>query len=218
MFHQFNCREENRPDYREARAVLKYRPDIIIFETPEENGKPDSVFNKYIPSKKPQRQIRAIQRNLQRVAKRFGYAKSDIQTWRNIARLWEEGHEVLLFNVDAPNELRSEWFDVWENTYPCSLKNWVWWIHIYLRDRIMANHLKSILKKYPKEKSKTILIFLQSFHWKHVQFLLSDPSKSQIWNYYFGRFHDVSRSTIAFRIKKLNKTYFKYWGKVSDFK
>lgn len=218
IFHQFDCKEENRPDYRQARAVLKYRPDIIIFETPEKNGTPDSPFNKYGPGKKPQKKIEERLNSLEREAKRFGYAKSDIRTLQNINQLWRTGHEVLLFNVDAPLELRGEWFDAWEGMYPCASKNWLWWVRIYLRERIMANHLKSILKKYKKGKPLTILIFLQVFHWRHVEFLLSDPSKSQIWNYYFGKFQKVERSAIGSRIKKVNKIFYKYWKKFSDFK
>lgn len=215
-FYQFNCREQNRPDYRQARAVLKYRPDIIIFEAPEKNGSPDVIFNRYVCDKKPKEEIKKIQNDLKRVSKEFGYVLSDVRTWQNIDSLWKMGHNTLLYNVDAPSELRSKWFEVWEHMYPCAAKNWLWWVRIYLRERIMANHIKNILRNYKEKSNPTILIFLQSFHWIHVKFLLTNPSKNEIWDYYFGDFREITRKNIAIKIKKMNSIFYKYWKKYSD--
>ena len=122
----------------------------------------------------------------------------------------------LLFNVDAPKELRSEWFDVWNNMYPCALKNWLWWVPIFIRERIMAKNICHILENYKEKENPKILIFLQSFHWRHVKFLLSEPSKDKIWEYYFGKFDRISKEHISEKIKKLNKTYYKYWKKYAE--
>lgn len=217
IYRQVNCVEGNRPDYRQARAVLRYNPDIIIFEMPEKNGVSDSLFNRYIPSKKPQRKILAVQDSLRIAAKKFKYALSDICTWENIAALWKKGNDIKLYNVDAPQELRSEAFAEKEYIYPSALKHWEWWVPIYLRERIMANHLKTILENYRSKERPVILIFLQSFHWQHVRFLLTNPSRAEIWKYYFGRFPKIRRDTIKLKIKKLNRVYYKYWQRYSDF-
>lgn len=217
IFHQINCREQNRPDYRQARAIIKYRPDIVIFEYPEIKGNPNSIFNKFSTDKKPLNKIRSIQNALKVSAKRYGYALSDVRTWQNISRLWSEGHNILLYNVDAPHELRNEWFEVWENTYPCALKNWLWWVRIYLRERIMANHIRSIIEEYKGKNNPKILIFLQRFHWTHVKFLLSNPTNAQIWNYYFGKFPQMNEKIIGLKIRRLNRIYYKYWKKYSHF-
>ncbi|MDD3101568.1 MAG: hypothetical protein PHE59_00240 [Patescibacteria group bacterium] len=216
-FHQFNCREQNRVDLRQARAVLKYKPDIIIFEQPEKDGNPESIFNKYDCKNKPFRKVSIIKKNLKEVSREFRYALSMVKTFENIERLWHDGHDILLYNVDGPQELRADFFEVWYNMYPCATKNWLWWVYIYLRERIMANHIHLILKKYKIKNNPKILIFIQSFHWKHVKFLLSNPSKKEIWNYYFGKFSEITPPTIAKRIRKNNELFYKYWEKYSDF-
>jgi len=216
---QFDIREENRKDYRQARAVLKYRPDIIIFENPEHNLSPESKFNKYSPQNKPMKEFLAIQKYFKIAAKEgFGYALSDIKTWKNIMQLWREGHNVLIYDVDGPAELRQEFFHVWRHMYPCALKNWLWVAcRFYIREVIMAKHVCNILKKYKAKTNPTILICLQKIHWVHVKFLLSNPSKEKIWKYYFGRFKEISRKNITSKIKKENKVFYKYWKKYSGF-
>lgn len=224
-FIQINCREEintrnwKQPDYRQAEAVLKYRPDIIIFENVEKNGSPETIFNEYSTENKPVKEVLAIQKNLRMNARKpgLGDALSDVKTWENIMRLWREGHEVLVYNVDAPKELRKEFFEVWRHMYPCALKNWLWWVRIYLREVIMARHIRNILKKYKAKENPIILICLQSFHWEHVKFLLDNPSKGDIWKYYFSKFKEVSRKNIAGKIKKENKIFYMYWKKLSGF-
>jgi len=217
IYHQVNCREQNKVDLRQAKAVLKYKPDIIIFELPEKNNSPETVFNKYNCRQKPVVKIKLIKKNLKKSAKQFGYALSDIKVWENIEYLWQQEKNVLLYNIDGPTELRQEFFEVWQNMYPSAKKNWLWWVSIYLRDRIMANHLQSILKKYKFQKNPVILIFLQNFHWQHVKFLLKNPTSQEIWQYYFGKFSEINIKTISHRIKKNNKLFYRYWKKYSDF-
>jgi len=217
-YHQFDCVEKNEPDDRQADAILKYRPDIIILEGPEREGKPDLIFNAYGPHEKPKKEIADVMDGLRIASKQFGYAVSDMKAFENVQRLWNEGHNVLEYGVDGPKELRSEFYEVWNHCYPCAKKNWLWWVHIYLRERIMANHMANILKNYQDKPNPVILILLQSFHWKHVKFLLKNPSKVQVWGYYFGKFPEVTPETIAEMIKRNNKVFYKYWMKYSDFK
>ncbi len=88
-FHQFDCREQNRTDLRQARAVLKYKPDIIIFELAGKRGSPETIFNKYDCENKPFGEIAIIQKSLKKASRKFGYALSNIKTWGNIKQLCE---------------------------------------------------------------------------------------------------------------------------------
>ena len=213
---QIDCRETRKLDLRQARAVLQYKPDIIILEYPNNNKTPNMIFNKYSPANKPLKKLPKFSRETFIINP---WVKSDIVMWNNIAYLWgKEKHQVLLYPVDAPTELVKEWFLVWDNMYPCALKNWLWWTRIYLRERYMAKNIQWILSHYLLKKKPTILIFLQSFHWKHVKFLLENPSAKQIWNYYFGRFKNLQPFLVPQTLKKENMIFYKHWGMVSGFK
>jgi len=217
-FIQFDCREMNKLDLRQANAVLEYKPDIIILEYPNNNKTPDLLFNKYDVLKKPKGMVRErVKEFSDEILKIHPWVKADTIMWRNVVGLWAKGHQVLVYAIDAPSELTSEWLEVWRYTYPCVKKNWPWWVQIYLRERMMANNVQWILRNYKEKENPTTLIFLQSFHWDHVKFLLKNPSKKEIWNYYFGKFSEVNKSDIAMKIKSLNKIFHKYWKKVSDF-
>lgn len=220
IFHQLNCKETRRADYRQARAVLKYKPDIIIFELPEQKGRAESPYNKLACDKKPKKEIESQIKNLVNEYKKSkdGVALSDAKTWENILKTWDAGTNTKLFFVDAPKEFRQELFEVWHGCYPCATNNWLWWVQIYLRERIMANHIQKILSGYKEKESPVILIFLQSFHWIHVKYLLSNPSKNDIYKYYFGKFWRINQKNIKEKIKKNNKTFYKYWMKYSDIK
>lgn len=215
-FIQIDCRETKNVDLRQARAVLKYRPDIIILEYPSDKIGPDTIFNKYRPENKPLKKLPKFSKETLAINP---WVKSDIVMWENIVHLWKkENHQVLIYQADAPAELVKEWFFVWENMYPCALKNWLWWTRIYLRECYMAQNISWILSNYRINKNPTILIFLQGFHWEHVKFLLGNPSAKQIWSYYFGRFKDLQPSLVEQTLKKENKIFYKYWKLVSGFK
>ena len=215
---QFDCREEDKVDLRQANAVLRYRPDIIILEYPNNSKTPDLPFNQYGALQKPHKMVEErLKRFPRKVLKIHPWAKSDEMMWRNIVGLWREDHQIMVYAVDGPNELTREWLDVWKYSYPCIKKNWLWWVQVYLRERIMANNIRWILHNYKEKESPVVLVFLQSFHWQNVRFLLENPGKKQIWNHYFAGFSEVNRSNIVLKIKDLNKIFYKYWQKVSDF-
>lgn len=214
---QFDCKETDKLDLRQANAILKYKPDIVILEYPNNNKTPNLLLNKYSPLKKPRKLVKEKINGLSRkIFKIHPWARADIVIWKNITKLWAQNHQIFVYKVDAPHELTNELREFWDHTYPCVKKNWIWWVKIYLRERIMANNVQWILDHYKEKQNPTVLIFLQSFHWKHVKFLLNDPSKNKIWDYYFGKFN-ISQHNVAERIKKLNKVFYKYWQKVSDF-
>lgn len=222
---QVNCSEEintpnwSGPDYRRAHYVLKYKPDIIIFESANDSKNPDTIFNKYDCQHKPVKLVHELQKRLKRDSNipGTGDALSEIPVWGNIMKLWKEGHNVLLYNVDGSTELRKEFFEVWKYMYPCATKNWLWWVRIYLREKYMAKNIKWIIEKNKKREKLTIAIFLESFHWQHVKFLLKNPSKEKIWQYYFGKLKEVNRKDISKKIKKQNTVFYKYWNKIADF-
>jgi hypothetical protein len=74
------------------------------------------------------------------------------------------------------------------------------------------------LERHKNKEELIIAVFLQSFHWTHVKFLLSNPSKKQIWQYYFSKFREVKQENITQKIKEQNKIFYKYWNGISDFK
>ncbi len=215
---QFNCNETDELDLRQANAVLKYKPDIIILEYPNNNRTPDLLFNRYKALEKPKSMIKERVKDFSdKVLKIHPWARADTIMWKNVVSLWSKDHQVLVYAIDAPSELTKEWLDVWRYTYPSVKKNWIWWVQIYLRERIMANNMQWILKNYKEKENPITLIFLQDFHWSHVKFLLKNPSKNEIWDYYFKKFTEINRSNITIKIKNLNKIYYKYWKKFSDF-
>ena len=214
---QVDCKETNKLDLRQAEAVLKHKPDIIILEYPNNNQTPDLEFNRFGALEKPKKMVEErIKEFPGEVLKIHPWARADTVMWKNIANLWSSGHQVLVYAVDAPNELTREWLEVWSYTYPCVKKNWVWWVQIYLRERKMADNVRWILDHYEGKNNPTILVFLQNFHWDHVQFLLSGPTKDEIWDYYFGKFSSVNKDNIEEKIKSLNKVFYKYWKRFSS--
>ncbi len=214
---QVNCKEEKGIDMRQAEAALKYKPDIILLEYPNPNKTPNTIFNKYKPKDKPFYLVKKQQENLKEVQRTMPWVKSDIVMWENISWLWRQGHQVFVYNVDASSELTSELYEIWKNKYPNIKKNWLWWVRIYLRESIMTKNIQWILDNYKERKDPTILVFLQSFHWDHVKFLLKNPSKDKIWDYYFEKFSEVSKDNIEGKIKDLNKVFYKYWIRFADF-
>lgn len=214
---QFDCKETKQLDLRQANAVLEHKPDIIILEYPNNNKTPDSPFNKYQAQMKPKELLEERLKGFPKeVIRIHPWVKADEIMWKNIVQLWSEGHQIMVYTTDGPNELTRELLEVWNYTYPCVKKNWLWWVRIYLRERIMANNMNWILTNYKGVPNPTTLIFLQSFHWNNVQFLMGNPTKNEVYNYYFGKFPEVGKKDIAGRIKSLNKVFYKYWTRYSE--
>jgi hypothetical protein len=228
-YKQVNCNETDKLDLRQARAVLKFKPDMIILEYPNDTSTPGIELNNYSPFEKPKDLIEERLKPLSdQVLNKHPWAQSDLYMWQNIAKLWSEGKQVLVYQIDGPSELTSEWLEVWAHMYPCSTKNWVWWVQIYLRERLMANNMQRVLDEYKTKSNPRTLVFVQNeysykgqikgLHWGHVEYLLGKPSKEDIWQYYFGAFSkEVTRNTIAQKIKKLNPVFYSYWQRYSDF-
>ena len=214
QFIQANCVEGKNIDPRQAKAVRRYKPDIIFFELPSSKGNPSSPFNAYRVEKKPFKKIEKIKEGLRKEAKKTPYALSDVLVWNEIVSLWERGHNVLLFNIDAPQELRRNAFLQYRHTALSRAKRqWQFWTYLCVRDTIMARNMEKVLKKYAKKKKLVVAVFLQSIHWQHVQFLLNHPSQKRIWNYYFGRFPKLTPNIIEGELPKENPIFYRYWKK-----
>ena len=208
---QVNLPETEKLNLGQAEAVPKYEPDIIFLEYPNNEETPDTIYNKYSIDNKPFDQIEKQKEGLKDMLSVHPWAEADIVMWDNIAHLWRNGHECLVYRTDGPSELTSEWLLVWKNMYPCATRNWLWWVQIYLREKYMARNISWILAHYRTKLNPTVLVFLQSFHWRHVKFLLKNPSSKVEWQYYFGKFEGVTPELVIETIKKLNQVFYKYW-------
>jgi len=208
-FIQVSCREGASLDLRQARAVLRYKPDIIFLEYASNGRVPKDMAS----GANGILGIRRLQQSLKKIAHRDPWVKSDIAMWDGVLKLAEKGFGVEVYACDAPREVVTEWRTVWANMYPSALKNWLWWVRIYIRERYMARNIESVLKKSTK-RDLTVLIFLQSFHWEHVRFLMKKPAAKEVWKYYFARFKEISPSSIGKRIRQENKLFFRHWEKV----
>lgn len=216
-FVQRSCVEGNKIDLRQADAVLKYKPDIIIFEMPKGKNGPSTIFNRYSCKNKPFEIVDEKIKKLKIAAKKYPYALSDVVVWENIKKLWKEEVNTQIYNVDSSVFLRGNNLYS-EQKYSFAVKKWMFWVYLYLRDFYMAKNTKIVLDNYSKKENLTILICLQSIHWIHTQFLLTNPSKEKIWKYYFGKFKNIKPTKeIEVEIKKKSKILSYYWKKVQKF-
>lgn len=190
-FIQVGCKERDGIDPAQAKAVLKHKPDIILFEYPQNNKTPDTIFNKYLPAKKPKKEVTKMIQMLKVASKSQSWVQSDVQVFKNIDKLWSKGKQVYLYFIDAPSKITSARLD--ENNklhrpFPKIQKYLWWWKKMYARESYMTKHLKWILKKH-EEKDIKILVFLEKFHWNNVQFRMKAKSKEAIQEYYFSTFN-----------------------------
>lgn len=214
--HQFSCREENGVDHRQADAILRHNPDVIFWEAPSTGRKASLVFDPKKSPKKHEGQLKKITKSLQKVSKKYPWVVSDISVYKNAIELLKNGHRVRIYNVDAPSELLKETIiNKWNMMERPRRRgsHLLWWIYIYLRERIMTRNIQPLLKG----DRQTALMFLQKFHWLNVKFLLSNPTKDDIWRYYFGKFKNINKQNVSEIIKEKNKVLYKYWLRHSDF-
>jgi len=209
---QRNCIEGDKIDPRQADSVLKYRPDIIIFESPAEKNGPGMVFNVYPCDKKPLKKVDEIIQNAKNSAKEFPYAESGVAVWENIKKLWSEGNNVQVYKVDTPQDVRREHF-LMHMQYPECRKDPLFWAYLYIRDKTMAKNIKLALNDYSGKKDPVVAVFLQSIHWKHAEFLLKEPTPSEVWKYYFGRFPKLTVDALEETLSKRSKLLIEYWKK-----
>jgi hypothetical protein len=208
---QASCLESNKTDSRQADAVLRHRPDVIIFESPMPDSTYEDVCNHYLPHQKPIAVIRKRMQMLRQIAKKCPWVLSDVQMYENVIALWKKGHDIKLYHVDASPELLQIVTPNSQQLIPCRRGTYLmWWTRIFLRETFMTKNIAAILAKYQKTDA-TILIFLQKFHWINVLFRLKNPTKKQLWNFYFGKFKKLEKSSLTTKVKEFNPTLYKYW-------
>jgi hypothetical protein len=226
-FIQRNCSERQEIDIRGALAVKKYKPDIVIEELPMKGKTPDTIFNKYPANKKPLKEFeKMIHRKIISGIKNRD-ALSDVLLFQYIKDLWNEGKNTLIFYTDMQNSFRGTYKKYMKSSDDNEIWNdWLFWVYLFIRDCYMAKNVKWVLDNYKAKSNPTILIMIQSFHWRDIKFLFKNPSKQQIWKHYFGRLPDgdkklfphffknfpgVTPETIDGEIKKRSKIIYKYW-------
>jgi len=218
-FIQQNCVEGDSVDPRQANAVLRHAPDLIIFEAPRNTRSLGWPCNGASLTERKQA-VKERKQMLRNVARTYPWVWSEALLLDNVATLWESGHHLDLYDADAPSELLRETINNGWNRIQRPRRRGVhfpWWVYIYLRERMMANNITKIVARDTSRKS-TALVAMQKFHWLHVQFLLSHPAKSGIFRYYFGAFSGVSLRNINRTVYSVgNPVLQKYWDRVSDF-
>lgn len=216
---QFDCLESDKIDLRQANAVLRYKPTLIFFESP---GPAESTFNKYKPKEKPIQEFNELIQKLKKAGKEYPWVKSDVHTFNNIKKLWDEGHDVKLYPIDGPSELLCVDLKKFSKAGKAQPErrgtHFAWWVRIYLREKIMTQSVRKILQGVEEGSNEKVLAFVQKFHWKNVQFQLTNPTKEEMYIYYFGAFKDINPQSIGMKVKDTNPILYKYWKKYSDFK
>jgi hypothetical protein len=216
---QFNCLEGEGVDLHQANAVLRHKPTFIFFESP---GPAKSIFNKYKSKEKPAQEFKELIRELKKAGKEYPWVNSDVYTFNNIKKLWDEGHDIKLYPIDGPSELlrvNLQKFSKLNNPHPERRgTHFAWWVRMYLREKIMTQSVRGVLKSMKNNDAGVGLVFVQKFHWKNVQFHLSNPTKEEMYKYYFGAFKNINPENIGVKVKEANPILYKYWKKYSDFK
>lgn len=217
-FIQASCREDNVIDLRQAKLISRYKPDIILLEYPGQKNKYNTIIDCSFNSKQSIKKIQSIQYRLRGMMKLVPWLKSEMKMLDNIIKLIKSGRRVEIYGIDGPKDLLIERYNLWKGQYPQIAKNWLWWVRIFLREKYMVKNIKSILKHYKLENNPNVAVFLQSFHWRHVKFLLKNYSEAKIWHYYFSKFGKyINSDNIASKIKTENDIFYKYWRIVSKF-
>jgi len=216
---QFNCPEGDKVDLHQAHAVLRHKPTCIFFESP---GPAKSLFNRYKPKKKPAGEFNKLIRKLKKTGEKYPWVNSDVYTFNNIKKLWDGGHDIKLYSIDGPSELLRvdlKKFSKANNPHPERRGiHFAWWVRIYLREKIMTQSVRKIIEGSECKRGGVGLAFVQKFHWKNVQFQLSNPTKEDLYKYYFAAFKNINPQNIGGKVKETNPILYKYWEKYSDFK
>ena len=88
--YQFSCKEGGAVDMRQANAILRHKPDVIVFEAPADKT-PNLPYNKYSPSNKPLNKLDEYEKMLRRVSKKYPWVESDIYVYKN----FKKSHRLL---------------------------------------------------------------------------------------------------------------------------
>ncbi len=200
LIHLNEPKHTLRVSIKKANEILKIKPDIILFEYPQDS-EPGTFYNRFLPSKKPMKRFEKLKQSLRKSARKYPWLIGDVKIFEAIEKLWCKNKQVLLFNMDGHSELTALCdrivmsrnrllFDVWN----------------YLREQHMIKTIRKVRNEFPRSK---IVIICHNSHWRNIEFLLRNPSKKEINDYYFSRIDEY----IKFDLKKY-KILQKYWNKL----
>ena len=103
-FHPGKLRREETGSTCGKQIPLRAPGRTLFFSNFRAKGRdPSLVFNRYSPGQKTTERGRAENARLKIAAQKYPYALSDVHIWENIEKLWRSGHNVLLFNIDGPD-------------------------------------------------------------------------------------------------------------------
>jgi|SRR3989338_1031884 len=156
---------------KQAKQILKIKPDVILFEFPQES-KPGSDYNRFLPKNKPYEKFNATKKGFRKISKLYPWSTGEIAILEAIETLWKQGHQVLLFNMDGPQEITRLCDQTDFNKTPLLFE-----IINYFREQHMIRTIKKIQRRYP---SKKIIVLCSNWHWKRLQFLLRTRNKNKI--------------------------------------
>jgi len=188
-----------------AKQILKVKPDAILFEFPK-GGYPLEKFNKRKPKNKPKDLIEKWKKGLLFHSKKHKQLKRTVDIVKSIEKLWNQGNQIYLYEIDAPVELSK--LGLYKRYSGKIFHNLRFWIWIFLRERIMVSNIRKIYRNLRlKIKNPKLLVKCHNFHWKNIKFLLRNPAKKNIYDYYFSKFSKYQIKSVL----KREKVLYKFW-------
>ncbi len=199
---------------KKAEEISRIKPDAVLFEYPVPERYSLSEFNNFSPKEKPKQRIEAWKRSYANYSEKYPWLKSEYKIIEAIEQLWNEGKQAFLFEIDGPIELTSI------GKTKDSLKGLQIVVWNYIREKYMVENIRNIEKFLDKKigKESIALVFCHDTHWKNIQFLLENPSKNEVQEYYFSQRGIISIKEIESELKDKNGLLYKFWKLKTDFK
>jgi hypothetical protein len=202
LFHVAEPKHTAEQNLRMGRAIAEVRPDAILFEYPTINGRTLSEFNAHAPRAKPEARVRNWIEFYKKVALRYPWFGTWYVMFEPIRNQWRQGRQVLLFEIDAPQELTA--IGPTRGT-----QNAAW---TYLRERYMAAHIREVAARL---KGGRLLVSCHDFHWKRVLFLLEDHDQEATLQFFFGQTFIGTVSGLENLIRNGHPMIHRHWLKIS---
>ncbi|MFH0987188.1 MAG: hypothetical protein V1911_04050 [Candidatus Micrarchaeota archaeon] len=184
LIHLDEPRHSAKISRDQAKKILKIRPDIVVFEYPQDSS-PGEFFNKFSPKNKPLKKFWKIKKGFLKQVKKYPWLKGDVEVLEAIEKLWSEGRQVFLYNMDAPRKITKicDEKEAFENRLLHDALN-------RIREQYMIKMINKISKKH---KRKKIIVLCHDYHWKNLKFLMKKPSKRNISEHYFSNVDEYVR-------------------------
>ena len=165
--------------FEKAAIILRTRPNAVLFEFPTAPGPSLSHFNRFPPHKKPKDLMEEFKRSNVKDSARYPWLETENVVLEAIEKLWDEGKQVHLYEIDGPIELTSE---AEKHIPKGGLVNIAF--H-YLRELYMHENIRRIEHKLGRDAVAVVLC--HNYHWQNLTFLMTEPTTKEIWKHYFGK-------------------------------